>query len=105
MKRILLMIFLVLAVLGAVGGLFEVAALRSSSNTVQGVGEWSQAVNLLMGFLGAIGAYLMLRVLDFLNGTKFSEHMAIIDDTPLSLAIYRGIRFAAVLLFVALLLK
>lgn len=105
MKRILLLAFLVLAVAGAVAGLFEVIALKASSNTPQEISEWSQAVSLLMGFLGAIAAYLMLRVLDFLNGTKFSEHMQIIDDTPLSLAIYRGIRFFSVLMFIAFLLK
>jgi hypothetical protein len=75
------------------------------SESISTIALWSQAVNLIMGFVGALAAYLLLRFLDWVNGTTVSDHLAIIDDTPLSLAIYRGIRFAAVLVFVALLLK
>lgn len=74
-------------------------------DNVSYIALWSQALNLFMGFIGAAAAYGILRFLDWVNGTKAKDHIAIIDDSPLALAIYRGARFASVLIFVALLLK
>ena len=65
----------------------------------------SQGIRLAMGVFGALAAFGLLRALNWINGTKFTDHMQIIDDTPLSLALYLGIRFFSVLLFVALLLQ
>jgi hypothetical protein len=65
----------------------------------------SQVVNLIMGIIGASAVYGILMFLDWHGGIKFTVHIQIIDDNPMALALYRGLRFLAVAYFVATLLK
>jgi hypothetical protein len=65
----------------------------------------SQIVNLIMGMIGALAVFGILTFLDRFAHIKFTTHIQIIDDNPIALALYRGLRFLAVAYFVAILLK
>ena len=52
--------------------------------------------------LGILTAYFLLRMLNKLNGLKFTQDVLLqINTDPLACAVYYGIRFASVLAFVA----